>query len=92
MKDLSNKEIALVIGGGRGDSGGETSMDRLREVVDTLKDIKNKNWFGLLVHSEELNVGEQEYLDRLRKEDRRNGHNNRQGNYRRGNGGREIEN
>ncbi|WP_122082298.1 bacteriocin [Vibrio coralliirubri] len=92
MQELSNKEMSQVVGGGRGDSGGETTMDRIRAAKDTLKDIWKRNWFGLITHSEPLNEGEKDFIDNMRREQGRHGHNSRQGNYRRGKGGREIEN
>ncbi|MBE8564738.1 hypothetical protein [Vibrio sp. OPT20] len=92
MKELSNKEASLVVGGGR---GGEDWQDHVRDAIseakDLAKDIRKRNWFGILTHSEELNSGEQEYLDNMRREADRHGYNNSQGGYRRGSGGREIE-
>ncbi|KZX62499.1 hypothetical protein A3712_01370 [Vibrio sp. HI00D65] len=97
MKELSNKEIMLVVGGERkGDGGdGETRFDAIREAAKVAKWAWNRNWVKLLTHSEKLNVGEQEFLDNMRREqgreERRHGYNNRQGHYRREGGGRLIE-
>ncbi|MCC4235006.1 hypothetical protein LL266_00510 [Vibrio anguillarum] len=91
MKELSNKEMLLVVGGGRGDGAGD-SIDRLRDAKDLVRDIWRRNWVSVTLHSEELNKGETEFLSNMRRESERHGYNSRQGNYRRGNGGREIEN
>lgn len=98
MKELSNKELMLVVGGGRGDSGGETTQDRYETVklaANVARWAWNRSWGKLLSHSAELNAGEQEFLDNMRREqgreERRHGYNNRQGHYRREGGGRLIE-
>ncbi|NUW70844.1 bacteriocin [Vibrio coralliilyticus] len=92
MKELSHKEMSLVVGGGRDDSGGDTARDRISDAQELLRNIWRRNWVRVALHSEELNQGEQDFLDNMRREQGRHGHNSRQGNYRRGNGGREIEN
>ncbi|TMX35299.1 hypothetical protein DA096_07655 [Vibrio rotiferianus] len=87
MKELSMEEISLVVGG--------SAEDKINIARKFASFIKNRNPVGLMTHSEKLNVGEDEYLRNMREQQNRergrHGHNERHGNYRRGDGGREIE-
>ena len=85
MKELSIEHTEQVSGGLFGD------------MWTVLKFIKNRNPVGILTKSQKLNEGEDEFLSNLRQKDRksgsdRDGYNRRDGNYRRGSGGRQIEN
>ena len=67
MQELSNIEMSQVVGGGRDDSGGESSMDRhLNEARKAVRNIWRRNWVSVALHSSKLNEGEQKGLDRIR--------------------------
>lgn len=85
MKELSIEYTEQVSGGFFGD------------LWTIGKFLKNRNPVGMLTKSGKLNEGEDEFLANLRQKDRksgsdRDGYNRRDGNYRRGSGGRQIEN
>lgn len=101
MKELSIKEISLVVGAGRGESSHrDRQMDRaptgdkVRAGLSLGGFFATRTPWGLAGYTTSLNVGEDEFLDNMRRNDdsrHRNGHNDRDGNYRREGGGRAIE-
>ena len=86
MKELSLKQTEAVSGG-----------NIAKEIAKVASYLKSGNPLGITIHSPKLNEGEDKEMERIRNRQNRNdgsrnGYNPSQGNYRRGRGGREIEN